>query len=175
MGILNYGSQLNIGSDDLTDGNQFTNLYKGIDYYGSPSLNSQVKIKGNLFTNTQANITLTGGLLAQIKQNNIGSLPSSLPNYPAYGIFIDGTAGFSLHQNTINGTNPNAFGLVVKNTGSYAAEITENQFMGNLNVANLYLNKNTNLTIDCNQYAANIDWALLGNNLITGSDGFLEP
>lgn len=125
-------------------------------------------------TNTQANITLTGGLLAQVKQNAINSLPSLLPNMPAYGIFIDGTAGFSLHQNTINGNNANAFGLVVKNTGSYAAEVTENQFMGGINVANLYMNKNSNLTIDCNTYQSNLDWVVLPSNLFT-AEGFLEP
>jgi hypothetical protein len=170
IGILNYNSKMNIGQGDFA-ANNFNRLYKGIDYYCKPTITAPIKIVNNVFNGTHQNITLSGGTLAEIRYNNIINIPST-NSLLTYGVFVDATIGYTLNNNTISSYNPNTYGLIVRNTGGYAAEVTENQFLGNLKIGNIYVGKNTDLKIDCNQYTSDTDWWVVGVNEF--SDGYLN-
>jgi len=172
IGILNNEAATAIGLPE--QGNTFENLFKGIDYMGGPSLASQIALQGNYFINTHKSVTLTGGVFANINNNQFwyianGQDPDISNAGTAYGIFTDGATGFVIRNNTFNcnqpgAANPQNIGLVVRNSGKYANTVTDNLFGGAFGFANYYTGKNEYIAIDCNLYENTVhtDWKIDG-------------
>ena len=165
--------------------NQFTSLFKGIDYASLPSLSGFVEIANCNFERTHRAITLTGGFLSDIHHNQINSLGFIAPSNtnPSYGLFIDGTMGATVRANTFgSATNtPTSYddfltyGMIVRNTGSnnFETTIKNNNFTGGFATANNFSGDNNNMVIDCNTYSNQTlwDWAIDNSSSLLENQG----
>lgn len=165
IGIFNSGTGMRIGEPGA--GNRFENLYKGIDYYSGPSLLSAISINSNEFIQTNKEVTLNGGIFAQIENNHFDVTHFGNNIDGGYGIFTDHSSGFNIRNNTFTcsdaSPNPNVALELRKDIVYAAGTVTENDFEGTFAAANVFSGKNPNLTIDCNQYHYPIiwDWVLV--------------
>ena len=168
--------------------NQFTSLFKGIDYASLPSLSGFIEIANCNFERTHRAITLTGGFLSDIHHNQINSLGFIAPSNanPSYGLFIDGTMGATVRANTFgSATNtPTSYddfltyGMIVRNTGSnnFETTIKNNNFTGGFATANSFSGDNNNMVIDCNTYSNQTlwDWAIDNSSSLLENQGICQ-
>jgi len=165
IGIYNASTGMRIGEPGA--GNRFENLYKGIDYYAGPSLISVISINSNEFIHTNKEVTLNGGIFAQIENNHFDVTHFGNNIDAGYGIFTERASGFYIGNNlfTCSDDSPNLnIALELRRDINFAAgKVSDNNFEGTFAAANIFSGKNPNLTIDCNQYnyPINYDWLII--------------
>ena len=170
VGIVTMNAHISIGNS--TDGNQFNQLFKGIDNYATKDMNAQLRILNNTFDHIHKGTTLNGGIFTYV-MNNTFNISNFGTSEAGYGILTDGATGFTIANNQFTGldtgTGNGDFeneGLVIRNSEGYAGEVKDNTFHGDLGVANQFEGQNPQLVIDCNEYnyPILIDWLLLPIN-----------
>ena len=160
----------------VSQGNSFTNLFKGIDSYGNGSV-GMLWVTGNEFENVRQGVTLTGTDFFEITLNTFNipegepGSPSHEESYqdgdtPTWGIYTAGGGGFLISENnfssTYNGTERQTWGVICKNSGEAGGEVYRNLQNHGLHMASVQVEgTNPNLLIDCNNYTNNAnDWAI---------------
>ncbi|MGB1207112.1 MAG: zinc-dependent metalloprotease [Chitinophagales bacterium] len=145
--------------------NSFSALYKGIDAYHLPNAVRQLHITGNQFVRTLQNITLTNGVFAKIIDNGFSAI-NNAGTAEAWGIFAHNSAGLQIIDNEFHcnadlaAANLDNAGIVLQHSGYYTNLISDNEFAGAWDYANLFKGDNSHITIECNTYADEvwIDW-----------------
>ena len=162
-GIRTVNTHLNVLN------NQFNNILHGIDAYSLPSLSRSLTIKGNTFFTTHRCLSLSGGVLATIAENNFFDIQAGTAALNGYGIFADGVWGYDISANTFtctfgNNTNNANLGIIARNGTNQASVISDNYFGGSFGIANYFEGQNSRLTVDCNIYDNNVntDWVING-------------
>ncbi len=143
-----------------TYGNEFNNLYKGIDYYSGPSVKSRISINENSFNNTEQAITLTGGLLPVISKNtiNLPDLPAVTSGSKVYGIYTDGTQAFKIFDNDFSRSgsiSDDVFAMYINassGTEDYESTILRNRFNGDFERGISFEQQNQLIKLDCNEF-----------------------
>lgn len=146
--------------------NTFINLNKGIDAYATGGVTSNIRVRGNVFTNVQQGITANGSSFDEIWQNTFNLPAATLQDVWAINMY--NTRGFGIKFNTVNGA-AGAYGIITRNSGNYGGEITANTIK-NLEYGTQTEQSNPNLKIGCNEYQGN-ETAIMVNPLTTGELG----
>jgi hypothetical protein len=138
--------------------NTFKNLTTGINKIVSSRNVGQLIAEGNTFTNIPYGIRDKSSTLDIIKYNNFSIPSSDVINNTTYGIFMIGSTGFNLTENTFTGnssTNSSTFGshgIAIENSGSIASTCFENHFRGTDYGIHTQGN-NINLKLRCNIFS----------------------
>lgn len=96
------------------DSNFFTGLYYGVYATQGPLISDNVTIDGNVFTNNNRSIYLGSTLMAYVNRNTF-----IFDVFSNYGIYLNGSTGYSVQENTITGAGVNelASGIIVNQSG----------------------------------------------------------
>gem|GEM_PF-1328551 len=162
-GIRTVNTHINIHN------NEFHHILHGIDAYNLPSIHRGLIVKENSFFSAHRCLSMSGGVLATIAQNNFFDIQAGTQDLNGYGIFADAVWGYDISANTFtctfgNNTNPYNLGIVARNGTNQASTILDNYFGGSFGIANLFAGQNSRLIVDCNIYDNNInnDWVING-------------
>ncbi len=164
------------GCPEPDDMNTFKNLTYGIFSISSNST-STFRSDGNFFTNNQIGIAVSGTIAEQIIRNTfevremLGNPPT---NYQAAGIYLIGSTGYKIEENTFLESNDlaitdgsaNSYGIVIANSGTAENIVYRNSF--------------SKLKIGCQSEGTNGSAPIFPNNLtnfglVWRCNYFLDP
>ncbi len=159
VGIVSWHAPMRIGTGNLEEANEFTNLYRGIEAYSTSAILGYLLIEGNRFDGVAKGVHLQNNPFSSVVGNRFENMQAK----NGYGVYVQETQGLTVANNLFEVAGEATqeapiWGMIVDDSGDYGCTVYNNEFVKK-GVEDKFFaaiqfegNENPNVLIDCNRF-----------------------